>query len=515
MPGTDTLAAALAEIVGAEHVLDDPDALALATADLFPFPAAPPAVRVVLPGSADEAARVVRATTGAGCAIVARGAGLSYTGGMACTAPAVVVDTARLDSIEIREDDLYAVVGAGTSWQRLAERLDPLGLRTQLAGPISGAVSTVGGAVSQSVPGSMDGVLGVQVVLADGTVARTGAWARAGGEPFLRHAGPDLTGLFVGDCGAFGVKTTVALRLVPKRPCAFASFAYADSAALVADLLRLQRDGLVSRAMALDRGRAAEAGGVEAAEAARVAAAVAGASGSALSALRNVASMVKGRFELAAARWSLHLTAEGASQPIADAQIALARTVCGPNAREIEDTVPRALHARPFSIRGFVGVDGERWVPVHGMVAPSRAARTLADIDAYLADHADAMQAAGVRHSMLMSSSGAFVNIEPMFLWDDALDPLHLRHLSPKNRERFGARAARPAARALVATLRAGLRELFERHGAVHAQVARYYRHAQRLDPGSRALLERVRHGLDPAGALNPGVLGLGAASED
>jgi FAD/FMN-containing dehydrogenase len=49
----------------------------------------------------------------------------------------------------------------------------------------------------------------------------------------------------------------------------------------------------------------------------------------------------------------------------------------------------------------------------------------------------------------------------------------------------------------------------FERHGAVHAQVGRFYRLAERMDPGSRELLARVKRALDPEGRMNPGSLGL------
>ena len=65
-------------------------------------------------------------------------------------------------------------------------------------------------------------------------------------------------------------------------------------------------------------------------------------------------------------------------------------------------------------------------------------------------------------------------------------------------------------ARALVGTLRAEARECFERHDAAHAQAGRFYRHAERLDAGSAALLTRLRDALDPDRRMNPGVLGLG-----
>lgn len=509
MQAIDTLIETLAAAVGATNISRDPESLAYATSDLFPFPPALPAELVVRPASTHEASEAVHAIARSGRALLARGAGLSYTKGNAAQQPVVVVDTARLDSIRINADDLYAVVGAGVSWQRLSDALAPLGLRSQVPGPISGAVTTVGGAVSQYVPGSMDGILGLTLVLADGTVARTGVWSREGSEPFHRHAGPDLTGLFIGDCGAFGVKTEIVLRLVEQRPAAFASFAYTDPGLLMDDMLHLQRAGLVSRAMAMDQSRGSDAGKLEAGEALKVAGAVASAAGSALSAIRDVASMVKGKIDLAFAPWSLHLTAEGATQQIADLHMGLARAHCARHAREIEDTVPRALRARPYSIRGFVGVQGERWVPVHGMLAPSKARAAFDEIAALFETYKGALQDAGVRHSYLMSCPGAFMTIEPMFFWSDALDPLHLHHLSERNRERFGGKPVNTAAREVVTLMRARLREVFERHDAVHAQVGRFYRHAQRLDAGSLALLRTLKRGLDPDGRVNPGLLGL------
>lgn len=509
MQSVETLVAALRTIVGEAHLIDDPAELAAASADLFPFPPPLPAALIARPGSTDEVASVVSAATRAGFPVVARGAGLSYTRGLAAPAPALVVDTARLDRVDIHADDLYAVVGSGVSWQRLAEALAPLGMRSMVPGPISGAVTTVGGAVSQYVPGSMDGVLGVRVVLADGTVVTTGSGAREGASPFHRHAGPDLTGLFIGDCGAFGIKTEVVLRLVREQSAAFASFAYSDPLAMIDDILELRAAGVVTRMLAMDQSRGEEAGRLEAGEALKTAGAVASAAGSALGALRDVASMVRGKFELAAARWSLHLTAEGASAQIAEQLIAIARERCSRSAREIEPTVPKALRARPYSIRGFVGVDGERWIPVHGMLAPSRARAAFADLEALLDSRGPAMQALGVRYSWLISSSGPYLTIEPMFFWLDQLDPVHLKHLSGRNRERFAGRPRNDAARELVAQLRADLRACFEKHDAVHAQTGRFYRHAQRLDPGSRMLLERLKAMLDPERRVSPGLLGL------
>jgi D-lactate dehydrogenase (cytochrome) len=441
--------------------------------------------------------------------VLARGGGLSYTGGLACPDAPLVVDTKRLNSIEIHAADRYVIVGAGATWEALSSQLNPLGLRTQLAGPVSGSASTVGGAVSQALPGSMEGVIGLEVVLADGTIARTGSWARAGTSAFHRQAGPDLTGLFMGDQGAHGIKSSIVLRLLPRGELAFASFAYADGAALIADLVRVQQGGMVTRVLALNRERGSQAAQVGSSEALSVAGAVAAASSSPLAALRNVAGLVKGRIDLARSQWTMHLTAEGESAEIAQARMNLARAICAPNAREIEDTVPRSIAARPYSIRSFLGPKGERWVPLHGIVPLSGAAGALAAIEAYLADAAPALAEHEIAHSMLMSTGGAFVTIEPMFLWMDELDPIHFAHLEARHRERFGGRTARPAARDEVSRHRDAIRAILESHGAVHVQMGRFYPHAERLDPGSLELLTRLRAAVDPDMKMNPGALGI------
>ena len=204
---------------------------------------------VVRPGSTEETARAVALLARERKAMVPRGAGLSYTAGAVPHAPATVIDSARLDAIEINAHDLYAVVGAGCTWAKLAVALKPHGLRAVQINPISGSDSTVGGTASQNIPGGMDGIIGLTVVLADGSVARTGSGARKGASPFQRYSGPDLTGMFLGDCGAFGVKTEVVLRLAAERPAAFASFAFADADDLVAAMVPLLKGGLVSRAL--------------------------------------------------------------------------------------------------------------------------------------------------------------------------------------------------------------------------------------------------------------------------
>jgi D-lactate dehydrogenase (cytochrome) len=450
-----------------------------------------------------SAAAAMQILARAGSAVVPRGAGLSYTGGVVPHTPGVVIDTEAMTDIAINADDLYAVVGAGCSWAALHEALKPHGLRPEAVPPISGSHSTIGGAASQSVSGS-EGFIGLAVVLADGTVLRTGGWSTPGGSPFWRHYGPDLTGIFIGDCGAFGLKTEIVLRLRPSAQKRFASFGFERGVDVAATIARIQR-GPGGRVMAFDRARAeGAAASMELGEAVRTIAAVAGRAGSLGQAMKDVMGLRRGKQELEEAPWSLHLTAEGATAALADAQSDAMRAIClAAGGTEIPPAVPQALDARPFSVRGMVGQQGERWVPVHGHLPLSAAPACVAAIEALFAEHAAGIAQHGLRVNWLLASAGAYVTMEPMFYWRDALDPLHMKFLSERNRARFGGFAPAPAARAFVGRLRLLVRDVMDRHGATHSQLGRFY-----VPPKGDALA-RLKSVLDPAGRMNPGVLGL------
>ena len=503
--GMDTpdLLDALRMVLGSDHVATDPATRALAGADLLPGPDAVPPIAVLRPADTAQTASVVRLLAASGTAMVARGAGLSYTGGVVPHVPGVVIDTARLDAVRVVPGDLYAVVGAGCTWQRLVEALRPHRLRPAPSAPISGSHSTIGGAMSQGIGGAA-GFLAVSVVLADGDVVRTGGWAAPGGVPFTRDYGPDLTGLFIGDCGAFGIKTEIAVRLLPPADKRFASFGFDHGASVVAAMVHLQR-GPGGHAIGFDRARAeVAAGSVTLGEVLRTAWTVTGKVGSIRQAIRNVAALGQGRGSLVEPPWSLHLTAEGPTGAAATARLDAMRRVClQSGGRAIPPVVPMALDARPFSVRGLVGVDGERWVPVHGTLPLSAAGDCLSALQASLDRHHGDARSHGVRTSWLLQADGPHVTLEPMFYWRDALDPLHLRFLSERNRARFADVPPAPGARAFVAALRTELRDVMDSHGATHHQLGRFYA------PPRGSVLSRLKAQLDPERRLNPGVLGL------
>lgn len=503
------LSESLAAVVGGEHVVADRDALAIASADLFEWPGAVLADLLVRPGSTEELARVLGVLHAAGRPVVPRGAGLSYTGGPVPHVPAVVIDCARLDRIEVHADDLYAVVGAGVTWERLAQAVAAFGLCAAQASPISGSHSTVGGAAAQNIPGGLDGILGLTVVLADGTVVRTGALARAGASAFQRYIGPDLTGLFLGDCGAFGIKSEVVVRLAPLGEAAFASFSFRTADDMLAALVTLRQRGLVTRAFSMDASKGKSVTDVDASQAMSVVKSVVMQAGSVGRAIKDLSQLAVDRNVLAdEAGWSLHLTVEAATEAIATAQMELACAVCRTTGREISNLLPKTLRAKPYSVRGFVGPEGERWVPVHGFVPLSRARECMRALQLKLDDERAALAAAGVGVGWIISSGPAHVTIEPMFYWKDRLEPIHLHYLSERNRRRFGGGAVNPEARRLVSRLRGELAAILRAHDGAHAQLGRFYPYLPLLDAASRDLALRVKDMLDPGRRMNPGVLG-------
>jgi D-lactate dehydrogenase (cytochrome) len=180
---------------------------------------------VVQPGSVEELTTAVTIANGAGLAVVPRGGGMSYTRGYTPErAATVLIDLRRLNHIsEINTEDMYVTAECGCTWEQLYTTLRSHGVRTPYWGPLSGRYATVGGALSQNslFYGSArygtvaDSVLGLEVVLTGGKHLRTGSGASTARSPFFRYFGPDLTGLFLSDTGAFGIKAKAALKLIP------------------------------------------------------------------------------------------------------------------------------------------------------------------------------------------------------------------------------------------------------------------------------------------------------------
>jgi D-lactate dehydrogenase (cytochrome) len=507
------IAAKAAGVVGASHVVTDPAERAVYSQDIIEWDA-PLADLVVRPGSAAEVADLLKLAAELGLAVAPRGGGLSYTRGYVPEkSGTMVLDLTRLNQIEtVNEEDRYITLGPAVTWQQVMEELRPRGLRTVLTGPISGVYSTVGGAASQNIPGSMDTILGLEVVLADGRIVHTGSSAISrAGSPFYRYYGPDLTGIFLGDTGTYGVKTKLTLRIEPiPEGVAFGSFAFETLSAMSFAMTDVSRLGLAAKSFGMDPLKNRTATKVGLREGAETLKEVARGSGSLVRGIKDAARIVAaGRGAYDEVAWSLHLTVEGFDQTAADAAMGAVRKACEAHGgRDIEPSIPIAMRAKPFSIRGFLGLQGERWVPVHGVFPMSRAQDVGKAVDAFFAERQSRLDAHEIHHSYLSSINGQFWLLEPMFYWMDEVSEFHMRYLDRKRYAKFEAIPPNPEARATVMEIRGELRDLFHELGAVSAQVGKFYNLPDALEPETYAVLTDIKDLLDPDRRLNPGNLG-------
>lgn len=509
----DDVAAIASELAPGE-VVTDTDELAALSIDVFEWADEQPAEIAFRPADAAGVAAALRFAASRGLCVAPRGGGLSYTRGFQPQGrPTALIDMHGIAGIRhLAAEDRMVVVGAGTTWAELEEALTPHGLRPALEGPISGAIATVGGAVSQNMPAGLEHVLGLEVVLPDGRILKTGALARPGGLGALRHSGPDLTGLFIGDCGAFGLKTAITLRLVAK-PAAVevASFGFAEAVAMVEAMAAIQRDVRGLRVMGIaNRNARAAASGMNARESIAVFRRSVAASGSLIGGAKTAA-----RLALGAAKqpvdlpWGLHVTAEGVSADHARALLAAAVARVPADAVPIEPTVPLAMLSRFYTVRGMLGPKGERWAPVHGIFPLSKIGAATRAVEAFFAREAARMKEAGITQSMMFAAQDTNVLVEPMLYWPDSLRAVHRRTMRKDVVEKFGASPEKPATRTVARELRTALRDLLIDEGAVMGQLGRYYPYDAMVGGETAAFAAGLKRFIDPAGLVNPGALGL------
>jgi D-lactate dehydrogenase (cytochrome) len=248
------LVSALAELVAdPERVTDDAATAEAHSEDISHHQPQRPDV-VVFPHDRSEIQRILRFANDHRVPVVPYGKGTSVEGHIIPAKGGITLDLGRMNAVlETRPDDFVARVEAGVTRLQLNERLKADGFFF----PIDpGADATIGGMVATNASGSnavrygamRANVLGLEVVLADGTPVRTGGLAAKS------SAGYDLTRLFVGSEGTLAVvsEATVRIhRLPPFVMAARAVFPDVESAARAA--LRLVQSGMaLSRVELMD-----------------------------------------------------------------------------------------------------------------------------------------------------------------------------------------------------------------------------------------------------------------------
>ena len=474
---------------------------------------------VVRPRNKAQLAAAVAATTSHNIAVIPRGGGMSYTGGYTSkTAGAIVFDLAAMDRIlAINPNDMTVTVEAGCTWAKLYEALRPLGLRTPFWGTLSGLKATVGGGMSQNslfwgstrYGTAAQSCIAMDVVLASGTILETG-------KNFMRPYGPDLTGLFLADTGALGIKASITLRLIPEAHAhGYASFAFDSFGDTLAALGEIERAGAATECFGFDpRLNAIRMKRESLGSDAKALGKMMRKQDSVWSAIKEGAKTVAaGRDFMDEAKFSLHVLTEGHIQATADNDLNRARSIALANrATETENTIPKIIRANPFGpLNSMLGPQGQRWAPVHGLVPHSKAAACYEAIESLFAHHRAEMEALAVFTGTLVSAvSGAGTIIEPCLYWPDAANPLHRSTVEAAHLSKLPKHKTNPQALALAQKIKQALVDLFYEHGAAHLQIGRVYRYRDSLDPTADALLCALKKAVDPQGLMNPGSLGLG-----
>ena len=508
----DQLKRHLKEIVGGPNVSTAARDLVYYGTDLSLQEVAP-ADFVVQPATTEEVAGVIRLANEYTTPIYPRGGGLSYTLGYTPMSPGgILLDTSRMNAVtEIDEDAMSITAQAGCTWKDLHSTLSEKGLRLVFWGPLSGEGSTLGGCVSNNVVwyGSAmygavgDTLLGLEVVTPTGEVIRTGSGAHFDGWRHFRYYGPDLTGMFVGDCGAFGIKTEASLELIPEPYGQESmSFDFPSLGDLLAAAAGIARSRVASEVFYL-------------------------------SSKRLDALIRSGYGFLAGATEVLHVSTEGPSAAVIAAHADAARSIARDRGgRELPGELAGKWRDEPFM--GFVGgiaaslvsTSGEVWAPVHGIVPFSTALDLTEKVDKLAEQYADAFEKEHVYHYHLMCAVKGQLLVETNIVWPDELDPLRRAYvLDPRNVKILGKVPTGMAAKALfkgmirrkgrfeearrvASEFRRDVAAIYQDHGSVSFQVGRYYDFAGHVSEAYSTYVKELKRGLDPNGIMNPGVLG-------
>lgn len=211
----DGLARHLSQIVGTENVRDDPADLLVYGSDASVH-SSPPWV-IARPRNVEDVQNVLKYANENKIPVTTRGAGSGMSGQAVPVGGGIVLDMKCLNRIlEIKAKDTFVRVEAGVVDDDLNRALKPYGFFYPPT-PASSRVATIGGEIANNASGLRsvkygavrDSVLGMKVVLADGSLITLGATTR------VEATGYQLDRLMVGSEGTLGVIVEATLKIVP------------------------------------------------------------------------------------------------------------------------------------------------------------------------------------------------------------------------------------------------------------------------------------------------------------
>lgn len=453
----------LREILGPQAVVSDPSELSVYQSDGFTIAKAQPGA-VVFPVNTEQVAQTVKLLGDQDVQIIPRGSGTGLAGGCIGLADGVIVCTSRMNRIlRIDLENRVAQVQAGVRNTQLSEAVAALpgGAGLHFApDPSSQRASTIGGNAATNAGGihtlkdfvSSNHVLGLEMVLADGTVLSVG------GQNGCCEAGPfDLPGLFCGSEGTLGIITTLWVRLTPL-PAAFRTIVgifgtSAGASATVADVIAA---GILPAAMEMLDGQ--------------------------------MVRVIEQAFGLGlpAGAEALILTEIEGADPLLDAPLrTLVQIHRQHNAMSVQTSSDPATRAKLWKARkgafGAIGRISHSYCTQDACIPRSRLTDVLARIDQI-----------GREHGLVITNvfHAGDGNVHPIFLYDDR-DPLQVQN------------TLRAAEKVLKFCVDVG-GTITGEHGV---GVEKIHLMPYQFDEPTMNLFARIKHALDPQDRLNAGKL--------
>ena len=523
-PLTDADMKSLAQALGSDNISSEKTDRELFSQDIWAK--GETADFIISPENTQQLSEAVKIAARGHVRLNPRGGGMSYTKGYTPSKDKTgILDFSRMDKVlEINTQDMYVTVQSGCTWKTLHDALKPLGVRTPFWGPLSGLSSTIGGGLSNNnaffgsgtYGPSTDSVTSLTVVLADGSIVKTGSAASPQGKPFWRQYGPDLTGLFLSDAGSLAYKSEATLRLIPTpRAEDWLSAEFDNRDDWTGAMAEMGRLGLACELFGFDPSltkvrmkRASLAEDVNALKN------VIKGQGGLIKGLKEGAKVaLAGRSYMDNVAYSLHATVEGHSDPEVKAKTQTLQDITLKHSGKIiENSIPKIIRSNPFGpLNTILGPEGERWVPIHGIVPMGDGVQCAADIDKMFESMSAEFDAHGIYTGALFTtlSTNGFL-IEPVFYWPEEMFEIHEKTVEDGVLKRLKRHDKNPAATAIVEKARQNILDIFTKYGAVHFQIGRTYPYAKNMSPETLAVLRMIKSELDPNESINSGALGLG-----
>ncbi|WP_158222695.1 FAD-binding oxidoreductase [Rhodopirellula sp. MGV] len=411
---------------------------------------------VVIPETQDEVIRTVRWCAEHNLPFVARGSGTSLSGGSMPVSDGIVISLNKLRAIKkLDPNNRIAVVEPGVINLHVSQAAAPHGLY-YAPDPSSQKICTIGGNIAFNSGGAhclkygmtSNHVIGMKVITATGEIAEFGGDS-------VESLGADMTGLFVGSEGLFGIALEITLRLIPQPECfhtvLIGYHALRDAGDAVSAVID---SGLLPGAMEIMESLA-----IEAAEAA------------------TACGYPKG------AEAALIVELEGPRERIELEKQQLHDVIAGTNAFETvvaaDDAQRGAIWAGRKSAFSAVGKLSPDFLVQDGVVPRKRLGEALVKIQQFALE--SGLRCANVFHA----GDG---NLHPLILFDDSI---------PGQLEQAEALAGR------ILTLCVEMGGSITGEHGVGIEKREYL--AQMYDPASMNVMHRVRAAFDPKHIANPG----------